>query len=90
MLYTVIAGACGLLFYLIFHAMGLTMVGIVITVIFAVIGFIIGTLKMPNLSKFKFAQKTGGENIDDIIKRAIKFRTKGRKIYIYEEEKKNG
>ncbi len=90
MLYTVIAGAFGLIFYFIFHAMGLTMVGIVITLIFAVIGFIIGTLKMPNLGKFKFAQKTGGENIDDIIKRAIKFKTKGRKIYIYREEEKNG
>ena len=90
MLYTVIAGAFGLIFYFIFHAMGLTIVGIVITLIFAVIGFIIGTLKMPNLGKFKFAQKTGGENIDDIIKRAIKFKTKGRKIYIYREEEKNG
>ena len=90
MLYTVIAGAFGLIFYFIFHAMGLTMVGIVITLIFAVIGFIIGTLKMPNLGKFKFAQKTGGENIEDIIKRAIKFKTKGRKIYIYREEEKNG
>ena len=90
MLYTVIAGAFGLIFYFIFHAMGLTMVGIVITLIFAVIGFIIGTLKMPNLGKFKKKKKTGGENIDDIIKRAIKFKTKGRKIYIYREEEKNG
>ena len=90
MLYTVGAGAIGILFYFLFRAMGLTMVGIVITVIFAVLGFIIGTLKMPNLAKFKFAQKTGGENLDDIIRRAIKFRTKGRKIYIYREEEKNG
>ena len=90
MLYTVGAGTFGLIFYFIFRAMGLTMVGIVITVIFAVLGFIIGTLKMPNLAKFKFAQKTGGENLDDIIRRAIKFRTKGRKIYIYREEEKNG
>lgn len=90
MLYTVIAGAFGLIFYFIFSAVGLTMVGVVITAIFALIGFVIGTLKMPNLGKFKFAQKTGGENIDNIIKRAIKFRTKGRKIYIYKEEEKNG
>ena len=44
---------------------------------------------MPNIAKFKFTQKTGGENIDDVIKRAIKFRTRGRKIYIYKEEKKD-
>ncbi len=89
MLYTVIAGAVGLLFYFIFSLLDLTVVGIVLTVIFALIGFIIGTLKMPNIGKFKFTQKTGGENLDDIIKRAIKFKTRGKKIYIYEEEKKN-
>ena len=57
--------------------------------VFALLGFIIGTIKMPNMGKFKFTQKTGGENIDDVIKRAIKFRTRGRKIYIYKEEKKD-
>lgn len=89
LIYTVIAGLVGLIFYFIFSSIGLTMVGIVITVIFAAIGFVIGTIKMPNLGKFKFAQKTGGENLDDIIKRAIRFRAKGRKIYIYEEEKRD-
>ena len=89
MIYTVIAGAVGLLFYFIFSAFGLGMVGIIITVCFALIGFLIGTLKMPNLEKFEFTKKTGGENIDDIIKRAIKFKTKGKKIYIYKEEEKN-
>ncbi len=89
MIYTVIAGAVGLLFYFIFSAFGLGMVGIIITVCFALIGFLIGTLKMPNLEKFEFTKKTGGENIDDIIKRAIKFKTKGKKIYIYKEEEKD-
>ena len=89
MLYTVIAGIFGLLFYFIFSLMGFTMVGIIITVVFAFIGFIIGTLKVPNLAKFKFTQKTGGENIDEIIKRAIKFKLKGKKIYIYKEEEKD-
>ena len=42
---------------------------------------------MPNIEKFEFSKKTGGENIDDIIKRAIKFKTKGKKIYVYEGEK---
>ena len=65
------------------------MVGIVVAAVFALIGFLIGTMKMPNIAKFKFTQKTGGENIDDIIRRAIKFRTKGRKIYIYKEEDRN-
>ncbi len=86
MIYTVVGGAVGLLFYFILSAFNLNMVGIIITACFALIGFIIGTLKMPDLEKFNFTRKTGGENVDDIIKRAIKFKTKGKKIYIYKEE----
>ena len=89
MIYTVIAGSIGLLFYFIFSAFGLNMVGIAIVLCFALVGFLIGTLKMPNLEKFNFTRKTGGENMDDIIRRAIRFKTKGKKIYIYKEEKRN-
>lgn len=89
MIYTVVAGGAGLLFYFIFSLMGLTMIGLIITACFALIGFIIGTLKVPNIEKFEFSKKTGGENLDDVIKRAIKFKTKGKKIYIYKEEEKN-
>ena len=44
---------------------------------------------MPELGKFEFSKKTGGENLDDIIKRAIIFKTKGKKVYIYKEGKNN-
>ncbi len=88
LIYTVAAGI-GLIFYFIFSALKMTMVGIAIVAIFALIGFIIGTVKMPELGKFEFAKKTGGENIDDIIKRAIKFKTKGKKVYVYKEGKNN-
>lgn len=86
LIYAVVAGGVGLLFYFILSMFGLNMVGLAITVVFAAIGFAIGTFKVPDISKFEFTKKTGGENIDDIIKRAIKFRTKGKKIYIYKEE----
>lgn len=89
MIYTVVAGGIGLLFYFILSVFNLNTVGLIIVACFALIGFLIGTLKMPNLEKFDFTKKTGGENIDDIIKRAIKFKTKGKKIYIYKEEEKN-
>ncbi len=89
MIYTVVAGAIGLLFYFIFSAFGLNMVGIIITLVFALIGFVIGSMKVPNLEKFEFSKKTGGENIDDVIRRAIKFKTKGKKIYIYKEEERD-
>ena len=83
LIYTVIAGGIGLLFYFLFSLLGMTMVGIIIVAAFAIIGFLIGTVKMPELGKFEFAKKTGGENLDDILKRAIKFKTKGKKIYVY-------
>lgn len=89
LIYSAVAGGIGLIFYFIFSALKLNMIGIVITAIFALIGFIIGTFKVPDIAKFEFTKKTGGEAIDDIIKRAIKFKMKGKKIYIYKEEKEN-
>ncbi len=86
LIYTVIAAGIGLLFYFIFKILNLTMVGIVIVAIFALLGFGIGTLKVPEIAKFEFSKKTGGEAVDDVIKRAILFNTKGRKIYVYKED----
>ena len=89
LIYAVVAGGVGLIFYFLFSMMNLKMVGIGITAFFALIGFLIGTFKVPDISKFEFTKKTGGENIDDVIRRAIKFKTRGKKIYVYEEEKNN-
>ena len=86
LIYAVVAGGVGLLFYFILSMFGLNMVGLAITVAFAGIGFAVGTFKVPDIAKFEFTKKTGGENIDDIIKRAIRFKTKGKKIYVYKEE----
>lgn len=87
MIYTAVGGGFGLIFYFIFSLFNLNMVGLILVAFFALIGFAIGTFKMPDIAKFKFSQKTGGENLDDVIKRAIKFKTKGKKIYIYKEDK---
>ena len=67
----------------------LTMAGIIVVAVFALIGFAIGTLKVPEIAKFEFSKKTGGENIDDVIRRAIKFKMKGKKIYTYKEDTKD-
>ena len=82
LVYTIVGMGIGLLFYFIFKIMGMQMVGIICDAIFGVIGFLIGTLKMPDTNKFEFTKKTGGENIDDIIKRWIKFKKNNNKIYI--------
>lgn len=89
LIYTVVAAAIGLIFYFLFSLFNMTMVGIGAVAVCAAIGFAIGTIKMPELGKFEFSKKTGGENIDDIIKRAITFKTKGRKVYIYKGGENN-
>ena len=83
---TSIGGAIGLVFYSIFKLMGLTMVGIVITLIFALIGYAIGMFKVPDTNGLEITRKTGGENIDDVLKRYIKFKKNNKKLYVYTKE----
>lgn len=91
LIYSAITAVIGLPFYFIFSALKMTLVGIIIVVFFALIGFTIGTFKFPEIGAFKFTKVVGGENIDDIIKRVIMYRKKGKKIYLYtKEEEKNG
>ena len=81
------AGAIvGGILYLLFSALNLSMIGIGCVIFFGVIGFCIGTFKMPESKKFKITEKTGGEAIDDVIKRWIKFKKGKNKIYIYLKE----
>lgn len=85
-----IGGAVGLVFYLIFKLCNLTIVGIIITVICALIGYVIGMFKIPENSSLYLSKKAGGENIDDVIKRYVKFKKNTKKLYVYtKEEKKN-
>ena len=86
LIYTTVGAAIGSLFYFLFKTLGITVVGIIIMILLALIGFVIGTFKMPETTAFEITRKTGGENIDDVIKRAFKFYKNRRKIYIYKEE----
>ena len=89
LIYTGIGGAIGVPFHFIFAAIGLWVVGFIMIAVFALLGFIIGTFKIPEIDSLKFTKKVGGLNIDEVIKRALLFRKKGKKIYLYtkEEEK---
>lgn len=88
LIWTAATGTVGLLFFFIFNILNLKVVGIVIALIFAAIGYVIGSFKVPEISSWEFTRKTGGENIDDIIKRAIMFKRKGKRIYVYTKEEK--
>lgn len=86
LIYTAVGAGIGSLFYFIFSTIGLTIIGIVIMAIFALIGFAIGTFKVPDTNSFEITRKTGGEKIDDVIVRWIKFKKNKNKIYVYKEE----
>ena len=85
---TCIGGGLGLIFYFIFSMIGLPTVGIILTLVCALIGYAIGMLKMPNSNGMEIMRKTGGENIDDVIIRYIKFKTNKKKYYVYTKEEK--
>lgn len=90
LIYTAAFAGVGLLFYFLFNLLGLKIVGIIITAIFGLIGFSIATFKIPESPNWEITKKNGGQNIDDVIIRAIKFKMRKNKIYVYErEEKKN-
>lgn len=88
LIYTLIGAAIGLIFYMIFSLIGLKIIGIIIVLILGLIGFGIGTFKVPETNAFEITKKTGGENIDDVIKRAIRFKMSRNKIYIYTKDEK--
>ena len=85
LIYTIVGMGIGLIFYFILNALGLQMAGIICDVVLGAIGFCIGTFKIPDNKKFNFTTKTGGENIDDVFKRWIKFKQKKNRVYIWKE-----
>ncbi|MCI8637137.1 MAG: hypothetical protein HFJ36_04765 [Clostridia bacterium] len=88
LVYTAVGIGIGLILYLIFSLIGLTFVGVILIGIFGLIGFSIATFKVPDTNRSEFTKKTGGENIDEIIKRGIKFKMQKKKIYVYTPEEK--
>lgn len=83
---TCVGAAIGLVFYIIFKLMKLTMIGVILVLVFAVLGYSVGMFKMPDSNGLEITRKTGGENLDDIIKKYIKFKKNKRKLYVYTKE----
>ena len=83
---TAVGAGIGILLYFLLKTIGLSKVGIFFIVLLALIGFVIGTFKIPENSNWEITRKTGGENIDQVILRWIKFKQKKNKVYIYKEE----
>ena len=91
LIYSAIGAVVGLPFYLICSVLGVGLVGFIFIGIFALLGFAIGTFKIPEIGALKTTKTVGGEKIDDIIKRFVLFKRKRNRIYLYtKEEEKNG
>lgn len=89
LMWTAGTSVIGLIIYSLFKIVGLTKIGIIALILCALIGFVIGTCKMPKIDSIKISRQTEGENLDEIIKRAIKFKMKKNKIYVYAKEEKD-
>ena len=76
----------GLVFNWILGLIGIKYAGYIIIGVLGILGFSIGTFKIPNSEAFKITRAVGGENIDDVFLRYIKFKQKKNKIYITKEE----
>ncbi len=86
LIYTAVGAAIGLMIRWMLKMVNLGTIGLILTVALALIGYGIGTLKVPNSVAFDITKKTGGENIDDVIIRWLKFKCKSKnKIYVYTE-----
>ena len=87
LIYTAIGLAIGSIFYFIFSSLlGLTYLGVGLMLLVGIIGFSIATFKVPETNSFEITRKTGGEKIDEVIIRAIKFYKGKKRIYLYTKE----
>ena len=65
---------------------GFGIAGTIITVILALLGFAIGTFKMPRGERFEIMRKAAGINLDKILIESIKFKINRHKLYVYDTD----
>lgn len=83
-IWTIACGGVALItIYPICSIFGAKLIGMAGVLLFGLIGFIISTFKMPNSQNFDILRKTGGEDIDEILIRLLKFKKGGKKVYLY-------
>ena len=83
LIYTGIGVFIGIMINSVLKMFGIGKAFIPLLLIFGGIGYCTATLKMPNSSNFEITRKTGGEKIDEVIKRWFLFKMKHGKVYIY-------
>lgn len=87
---TAIGAAIGALFYLIIaKGFGQNTAGLVVLGIFGLIGFGVGTIKIPTIAGLPITKKIGGESIDEIVLRYFRFKNKKRRYAYYVKKEEN-
>ena len=86
---SVMAGMAFFLFKLIGDLIGFSALGVIGALIFGLIGFAVTSFKIPDSNNFEITRKAGGEYLDQIIIRYIKFKMQKNKIYTFFTEEKN-
>lgn len=84
---TAIGAVIGSIFLLIFMVLNMKTVGLIITALCGVWGYVVGAVKIPTIVSIPITKKIGGEPLSEIIIRYFKFK-KNRKIYSYTKEDK--
>lgn len=82
---TALFALVGGIIFLILKSIKMTALGVIILAIFALMGYAIGTIKMPRITALKFTKNIEGDSIDEIVVRYIKFKMT-RKVYSYTKE----
>ena len=82
---TAVGALLGSIFLLIFMMVNMKTVGVVTMAVFALVGWMVGAIKIPTIAALPITKKIGGEPLGEIIMRYFKFK-KTRKIYTYTKE----
>ncbi len=86
LIYTAIGAGIGLVIRFLLSMINMSGIGLIFVVVLGGLGFIIATFKVPDTNAFEFTKKTGGENIDEVIKRYLKFKMQKGKIYVFDKD----
>ena len=93
LIYTVVGLGIGAFFKWLFGLLGdavpsigsvVNIIGFIIMLLMGVLGFVIGTFKVPQNDKFEITRKAAGIEMDTVIKEYIKFHFRRDKYYIYD------
>lgn len=83
---TAVGALIGSIFFLIIGMiLGEKTIGLIILGAFALLGWIYGAVKIPTLSGIAITKNIGGESLDEIITRYIKFKM-NKKVYTSTKE----